>query len=337
VGDKAEGQRGCAWRRLLDGFWTKQQAVMFALQQIENANQLAANSHNQELLEELQVEAIAELSRKHQNDRDVAQALSGIAAGQYTMSRLHRHLITFFVQCPEIAQPLAAQLKIEHDSSRAAWLFQGIAAHLTVQSEHWALLERSAHQHFGEFKAENLSPLILAAFSDPRTPALLRAFCERLPSNPTRSADEADILRLYMTHYGRHGDQVWLCHRISMEGTGELACQAMHWLGRIYGASDATMPLLVDRVENAPEIALRTTAFYILILNHAQSPTVVRRLFARARTEPNVVAREEFTRMLDGNQRHSARNSLRLPDAEGWAETENFNRQVKLAHEFRPD
>jgi hypothetical protein len=195
----AQGVRAQAWHWLLRDFWTKIEAIAFARAQIEGANRLAAYPHLQDKLEDVQLEAIAELSRFYKGDCDVAAFLAAVPVHPYVLWRLHDWWLHKFLACPVIVLVLARRLAGEPFPApppggraisfpiSAASLFRAITPYLHTHPELWDLLERSAVEHVDEFEDKHVKPLIDAFRDDPCVPALLHAMCARMPTQPTRT------------------------------------------------------------------------------------------------------------------------------------------------------
>jgi hypothetical protein len=347
----ARGERAQAWHWLLHGYFDKNQAIQFVLRQIESAHRTAGNPSEQEDLEEAALEAIAEISRYYKGDCDVAAALASVTAFPYILWRLHGDWLYRFVGCPAIVPPLARRLSGEYKpeavppGGRAepsefpistAKLFKGIAPHLAHYPEQWDLLERSVVAHAGEFGREDVKAFVDVLRGDPRTPALLRAMCARMPTRPEDANRNAQVLRLYMAHYHHLEVDSALLRRIATEGQDLLAQEAMHWLARFYQDDAGTAELLIDRMRAAAGSKVRVCAFHCLMLYFSSHRPIAELLIAQPKNEPNHAAAEQMENALGGKQTYGLYSSFEaLEENPSRREGELFRRQVEGIRHFR--
>jgi hypothetical protein len=347
----AQGERGHTWHWLLGGYWDKDQAIHFALRQIESAHRTASHAGEQEDLEEVALEAIAEISRHYKGDCDVAAALAGVSAFPYVLWRLHDDWFYQFIGCPAIVPPLARRLSGEYKQVAVppggrvepsefpistAKLFKAIAPHLARYPELWDLLEQSAVAQAGEFGTEHVKPLVEALQGHPHTPGLLRAMCARMPTRPEDADRNAQVLRLYMTHYHHLEVDSALLRRIASESQDSLAREAIHWLARFYQDHAGTAELLTDRMRAADESKVRVCAFHCLMLYFGGRQSVVEQLVAQCKSETNRAAAEQMENALEGKQTYGLYSSFEaLEENASRREGELFRRQVEVIRHVR--
>ena len=348
VDEFAKGERAHAWRWLLSGFWSKKQAIDFAIGQIESANRLAPDPHQQETLEEAQLEAIAEMSRYYKGDCGVAAALAGVSVFPYVLWRLHDRWFLEFLGCSAIVPPLARRLAGEPGPlpplggrpeppefpMSVASLFRAIAPHLASHPDLWDLLSRSAVTHMDQFDRDHLKPFIDALSGDPRIPILLHAMCEQIPTGS--EFNNVQVLNVYMTHYFHLKMDAALLRRIATEGREWLSCQAIHWLARFYQDDAGVAEFLIERMRFADAVKVRIGAFHCLMLYFGGRRSIPDDLIAQAETETNNIAQDQMRNALAGKQTYSMWPTFdALEKNSSRNEGELFRRQVEVVRQIR--